>query len=89
MALVGVTLGVMFWLARAKRRAAAALDSCALRADSFQATACMWLSAITLVGVGLNAAFGWWWADPAAALLMPVFLLQEARKAWAGESCSC
>ena len=86
---MGVTLGVMFWLARAKRRAAAALDSCALRADSFQATACMWLAAMTLVGVGLNAAFGWWWADPAAALLMPVFLVQEARKAWAGESCGC
>ena len=82
-----VTIAVMYWLARAKRRTAAALDSCSLRADSFQATACMWLSAITLAGIGLNALFGWWWADPAAALCMPVFLVQEARKAWRGESC--
>jgi len=82
-----VTIAVMYWLARAKRQTAAALDSCSLRADSFQATACMWLSAITLAGIGLNALFGWWWADPAAALCMPVFLVQEARKAWRGESC--
>ena len=82
-----VTIAVMYWLARLKRRTATALDSCSLRADSFQATACMWLSAITLAGIGLNAMFGWWWADPVAALCMPVFLVQEASKAWRGESC--
>ena len=82
-----VTIGVMFWLAAAKRRAAKALGSCALEADSFQATACMWLSAITLAGIGLNAAFGWWWSDPVAALCMPAFLIQEGRKAWRGEQC--
>ena len=84
-----VTIGVMYWLARAKRRAAAGLASCALRADAFQATACMWLSAIALAGMGLNAAFGWWWADPVAALCMPPLLAQEARKAWRGETCGC
>ena len=84
-----VTIGVMAWLARAKRQAAAALDSCALRADAFQATACMWLAAVALAGMGLNAACGWWWADPAAALCMPPFLVQEARKAWRGEACGC
>lgn len=87
--LMVVTIAVMYWLARAKRHTAAVLDSCALKADSFQATACMWLSVITLAGVGLNAAFGWWWADPVAALCMPIFLVQEARKAWMGESCGC
>ncbi len=87
MVLTLVTIAVMYALARAKRRTAAALESCSLRADSFQATACMWLSAITLAGIGLNAVFGWWWADPVAALCMPVFLVQEARKAWQGENC--
>ena len=82
-----VTIAVMYWLARAKRQTAAALGSCSLKADSFQATACMWLSTITLAGIGLNALLGWWWADPVAAVCMPVFLLQEARKAWRGESC--
>ena len=51
------------WLARAKRGTARALGSRALHADAFQTTACWWLSLITLSGIGLNAAFGWWWAD--------------------------
>jgi divalent metal cation (Fe/Co/Zn/Cd) transporter len=89
MALTLVTIVVMYWLAAAKRRAARALGSGALEADSFQATACMWLSVLTLAGIGLNTLFGWWWADPVAALCMPVFLVQEARKAWRGEDCGC
>lgn len=65
--LTSVSLVVMLWLARAKRQAAAALKSRALEADAFQTTACWWLSLATLGGIGLNAAFGWWWADPVAA----------------------
>jgi divalent metal cation (Fe/Co/Zn/Cd) transporter len=86
-ALTSVSIGVMMWLARAKRRAAAALGSRALEADAFQTTACWWLSVITLSGIGLNAAFGWWWADPVAALGMTWFLVQEGREAWRGEDC--
>jgi divalent metal cation (Fe/Co/Zn/Cd) transporter len=84
-ALTTVSLAVMIWLARAKRRAARDLGSRALEADAFQTTACWWLSVITLAGIGLNAALGWWWADPAAALGMTVFLFREAREAWSGE----
>ena len=58
-----MSIVVMQWLARAKRRAAAALGSRALEADAFQTTACFWLSVITLAGVSLDAALGWWWAD--------------------------
>ncbi len=71
--LTAVSLAVMWWLARAKRHTAVALDSPALEADAFQTTACWWLSLVTLVGVGLNAAFGWWWADPVAALGIAAF----------------
>ena len=78
---------VMVWLARAKRRAAVALGSRALEADAFQATACWWLSLITLAGIGLNAAFGWWWADPVAALGMTLLLIREGNEAWRGEVC--
>jgi divalent metal cation (Fe/Co/Zn/Cd) transporter len=78
---------VMVWLARAKRRAAVALGSRALEADAFQATACWWLSSITLAGIGLNAAFGWWWADPVAALSMTLLLIREGNEAWRGEVC--
>jgi divalent metal cation (Fe/Co/Zn/Cd) transporter len=87
---IGITLlsiAVMQWLARAKRRTAVALGSRAMAADAFQTTACFWLSIITLAGIGLNAAFGWWWADPVAALGMTAFLIKEGREAWRGEDC--
>lgn len=91
---VGIVLTVismiaMVWLARAKRRAAAGLGSHALEADAFQTTACFWLSVFTLAGIGLNAALGWWWADPVAALGMTVFLVREGSEAWKGEDCGC
>jgi len=86
-AVTTLSIGVMWWLARAKRRAAVALGSRALEADSFQTTACWWLSLITLGGVGLNTLLGWWWADPVAAIGMTWFLIQEGRGAWRGEDC--
>ena len=88
-ALTSVSIAAMYWLARAKRRAAAALMSKALEADAFQTTACFWLSLITLSGIGLNAALGWWWADPVAALGMTWFIAKEAVQAWRGEECDC
>jgi divalent metal cation (Fe/Co/Zn/Cd) transporter len=89
MALTAVSIVVMQWLARAKRRAAARLASRALAADAFQTTACFWLSVITLVGVGLNALLGWWWADPIAALAMTWFIGKEGLEGWRGEECGC
>ncbi len=88
-ALALVSMGLMLWLARAKRRAARRLASRALEADAFQTSACWWLSVITLGGVGLNTAFGWWWADPVAALAMLPILVREGRDAWRGEDCGC
>jgi divalent metal cation (Fe/Co/Zn/Cd) transporter len=88
-AITSLSLATMWWLARAKRAAARALGSRALEADAFQTTACFWLSLVTLGGIGLNAAFGWWWADPVAALGMTWFLVSEGREAWRGEDCSC
>jgi divalent metal cation (Fe/Co/Zn/Cd) transporter len=87
-AITSLSLTVMWWLARAKRRTARGLASRALEADSFQTTACFWLSLITLAGIGLNAAFGWWWADPVAALGMTYLLVSEGREAWRGEDCA-
>lgn len=88
-AITVVPAAAMLWLARAKRRTAAALESRAMEADSFQTTACWWLSIITLAGIGLNAGFGWWWADPVAALGMTYFLVSAGREAWRGEDCGC
>jgi divalent metal cation (Fe/Co/Zn/Cd) transporter len=89
MAVTAISIAVMIWLARAKRRTARALGSRALEADSFQTTACWWLSVITLAGVALNAALGWWWADPAAALVMTYFLVKEGREASKGKEGGC
>jgi cation diffusion facilitator family transporter len=83
--LTAVSLVVMRWLAAAKRRTALALGSRAMAADAFQTTACWWLSLVALGGLALNAAFGWWWADPVAALGMTYFILDEALEAWGGE----
>ncbi len=87
--LTAVSIVAMQWLARAKRAAAQRLGSRALEADAFQTTACFWLSIVTLSGVGLNAAFGWWWADPVAALGMTAFIAREGLEAWRGEDCGC
>lgn len=87
LALAALSIGVMWRLARAKRRTAIALGSRALQADAFQTTACWWLSLVVLGGVGLNALFGWWWADPVAAIGMCFFLVREGREAWRGEDC--
>jgi divalent metal cation (Fe/Co/Zn/Cd) transporter len=86
--LTATSMAVMLWLARAKRRVAAALKSRAMEADAFQTTACWWLSLSALVGVGLNTVLGWWWADPVSALVIVFFLVSEGREAWKGED-SC
>ena len=74
-------------LARAKRRVAAKLGSGAMRADSRQADFCAWLSAILLGGLLLNAFFGWWWADPASALIMVPIIAREGVDAFRGRTC--
>lgn len=88
-ALAAVSLAVMWWLAREKKRTASALGSRAMESDAFQTTACWWLSLIVLGGLGANAAFGWWWADPVAALGASIFIVREGLEAWRGEDDCC
>jgi divalent metal cation (Fe/Co/Zn/Cd) transporter len=89
---VGIVLSVvsliaMPLLARAKRRVAARLESRALYADSRQTDICAYLSAILLGGLLLNAVFGWWWADPVAALCMLPLIFHEGIEVVRGRSC--
>jgi divalent metal cation (Fe/Co/Zn/Cd) transporter len=86
-ALAALSLVVMPLLARAKRRVAAGLSSRALHADSRQTDICAYLSAILLGGLILNALFGWWWADPVAALVMVPIITKEGIEALRGEQC--
>ena len=77
LALAGISLLVMPALAYLKGRTGREMGSEALRADAAETWVCSYLSLALLLGVGLYAAFGWWWADPAGALAMlPVILWQ-------------
>ncbi|HZQ69111.1 MAG TPA: cation transporter [Terriglobales bacterium] len=91
--IAGVTIAVlslivMPLLARAKRRAARALSSAALQADSRQTSLCAYLSAILLSGLLLNSLAGWWWADPVAALVMVPIIGKEGFDALRGKACA-
>jgi divalent metal cation (Fe/Co/Zn/Cd) transporter len=68
---------VMPILARSKKRVARGLTSGALEAEATQTSLCAYLSVIGLAGVALNAGFGWWWADPVAALIMVPIIARE------------
>jgi len=85
--LAAVSLIIMPMLVRAKRKVARGIKSGALMADSKQTELCTYLSAILLVGLLLNALFGWWWADPVAALIMVPIIAKEGVEALRGETC--
>ncbi len=81
------SLVAMPLLSRAKRKVARGLGSAAMHADARQTEFCTYLSAILLGGLLLNAAFGLWWADPAAALVMVPIIAKEGLDALRGDPC--
>lgn len=79
---VGILLAIaslmaMPTLATLKQRTGRAMGSRALEADAVETWLCAYLSGTLLIGLGLNAWLGWWWADPAAALAMVPFMLWQ------------
>ncbi|MCP3805516.1 cation transporter [Allokutzneria sp. A3M-2-11 16] len=85
--LAAVSLVVMPFLSVAQRRAGRDLGSASAVADSKQTLLCTYLSAVLLVGLLLNSAFGWYWADPLAALVIAAVAVREGREAWRGDHC--
>jgi divalent metal cation (Fe/Co/Zn/Cd) transporter len=85
--LAAVSLLVMPALAVAKRRTGRQLGNTVVVADSTETALCSYLSAILLGGLVLNAAVGWWWADPLAALGIAALAIRDGREAWHGETC--
>lgn len=90
--LVGIGLAVasllvMPLLALTKRVLGRRMGSRTVVADGAQTLLCSYLSAVLLVGLVANAAFGWWWADPASALVIAALAAREGREAWRGETC--
>lgn len=86
-ALASVSLVIMPVLSYAQRRAGRELGSLSAVADSKQTLLCTYLSAVLLIGLVLNSAFGWSWADPAAGLVIAAVAVREGREAWKGRAC--
>jgi divalent metal cation (Fe/Co/Zn/Cd) transporter len=91
---VGIGLAVftaptMPLLARAKRRVGRKLSSSATVSEAEQNLVCAYLSVALLVGLGLNALFEWWWADPAAASVIAAVAAREGVESWRGEHRDC
>ena len=87
--LAAVSLTVMPLVSWGKLRAAKEIGSGALRAEAKETLACSYLSFALLLGLVLNAAVGWWWADPIAALAMVPWLIKEGMEGIKGEECGC
>ncbi len=85
--LAAFTAPTMPLLARAKRDVGSKLNSSATVKEGAQNMLCAYLSVALLVGLLLNALAGWWWADPAAALVIAAVALHEGRQSWRGEGC--
>lgn len=76
-----------------KLRVARRIGSAALKADAACSATCAYMSFTLLAGLLLNRLFGWWWADPLAALVLVYFIVREGREALheahTGETCDC
>jgi divalent metal cation (Fe/Co/Zn/Cd) transporter len=87
--LAAVAAVTMPALAIAKQRVGRALGSAATASEGGQNMLCAYLSIALLAGLALNAAFGWWWADPAAAVVIAGVAVREGLEGWRGEECGC
>ncbi len=87
--LAAFTAPTMPLLARAKRQVGRELNSSATVSEAAQNQLCAYLSVALLVGLLLNAVWGLWWADPAAALVIGGVAAREGWQSWKGDSCDC
>ena len=85
--LAAVSLAIMPLLSYGQRRSGRELGSRSAVADSKQTLLCTYLSAVLLVGLGLNWLLGWSWADPLAALVIAGIAVREGIHAWRGDTC--
>lgn len=84
-ALTGVSIVIMPWLARVKRKAGLEMNSRLVVADAAETRLCAWLSVSTFVGLVAFALLGWTWIDPVAGFIIAGFAIMEGKEAWEGE----
>ena len=87
--LAAFTAPTMPLLGRAKRNVGRELNSSATVSEASQNMICAYLSIALLAGLLANALLGWWWADPAAALVIAAVAAKEGVDSWRGDSCDC
>ena len=75
-----VTAAVMFALAAGKARTGRALDNPVLRTEGRVTLIDGILATAVLLGLALNAALGWWWADPGAGYVLVFYAAREVRE---------
>ena len=80
--LAAVATAVMIPVAIAQKRTGEALGNQVLVAQSKETWVSNYLSISLLLGLGLNALFGWWWADPLVALLISLVAVREGWEGW-------
>lgn len=85
--LAAFTAPTMPLLAVVKRRVGRKLNSAATVKEASQTQLCAYLSVALFVGLLANALAGWWWADPAAAMVIVAVAMKEGRESWRGEAC--
>ncbi|MEU6065029.1 cation transporter [Streptomyces sp. NPDC047082] len=79
-----ITAAVMFALAFGKSRTGAALDNPVLTAEGRVTLIDGLLAAAVLLGLLLNTALGWWWADPAAGYVLVYYAIREVKEIFSG-----
>lgn len=65
-----------------KRKIGHQIESPALIEDGMCNITCAYMAGTVLVGAILTAAFGWWWADSVAALVLVYFIASEGWEAF-------
>jgi len=86
LAIISITLMPLF--GRAKKRIGNRLRSSATAGEGTQNILCAYLSLAILIGLGANALFGLWWADPVVALIVAIVAIQAGVRTWRGQACA-
>jgi divalent metal cation (Fe/Co/Zn/Cd) transporter len=87
--IAALSLVVMPFVSRKEHSLSHEIGSRSLEAESRETLMCTYLSAALLLGLGANALFGWWWADPIAALVIVGFLVKEGWEALTRRELCC
>lgn len=86
--LAAVSIVLMPYFGHAKKRLGNRLQSSATTGEGIQNMLCGYLSLAILVGLGANAVFGLWWADPLVAFVVALAAVHGGIRTWRGETCS-